>query len=352
MTVFDAAGLRRVGAILARATEEREVPGAVACLGVGSECVWLEAYGEAESSPYKERPMATGTIFDLASLTKVVATLPVILSLVEEGRLALFDPVALHLPEFAGEGREQVTIAHLLSHTAGLISGREFYRTHTGPALVHAAITEPMAGPPGERAVYSDIGFIMLGEIAARAAGKSLAEAARERVFEPLGMRDTGYLPAPALRGRIAATEAKAGRELPKVGVVHDENADAMGGVAGHAGLFAPAEDLGRYLALWVGAAHGVLAPWTLARAVACHTPAPWRRGWGWVLKGDGMDHTGDLWPETTIAHTGFTGTSLAADPASGAWAVLLTNRVHFGRQVDVRRLRARFHNAAAAAVR
>lgn len=352
MTVFDGAGLRRVEAMLARAAEEREVPGLVACAGVGAECVWLAAFGEAESSPYEVRAMAPDTIFDLASLTKVVATLPVILSLVEEGSVLVSDPVSLYLPEFGGEGRDQVTVGHLLSHTAGLISGREFYRTVSGPALIAAALAEPMAGPPGERAVYSDIGFMMLGEIAARVSGKSLADAAAERVFGPLGMRETGYLPDPALGKRIAATEVAPGRDRPKVGIVHDENAQALGGVAGHAGLFAPAADLGRYLALWVGQAQGVLSPWTRARAVACHTPPPWRRGWGWVLRGDGMDHTGDLWPQTTIAHTGFTGTSLAADPASGAWAVLLTNRVHFGRQVDIRRLRARYHNGLAAALR
>jgi CubicO group peptidase (beta-lactamase class C family) len=352
MAEFDRAALGRLEGMLGRAAEERAVPGLVASCGVGDECVWQFAAGEAESAPYEVRPMSLDTVFDLASLSKVVSTLPVVLSLIEEGRVAVSDPAVMYLPEFAGEGKEAVTVGHLLSHTAGLISGREFYRTASGPALLAAVLAEPMAAAPGERTLYSDMGFMMLGEIAQRVCGKSLAEAAAERVFAPLGMRETGYCPEPELRGRIAATEVKPGRELPKVGVVHDENAEAMGGVAGHAGLFAPIADLGRYLALWVGRGPAVLSPWMRARAVESHTPAPWRRGWGWVLKGDVMDHTGDLWPATTIGHTGFTGTCLAADPTSGVWAVLLTNRVHFGRQVDVRRLRARFHNALAAAVR
>ena len=352
MAEFDPTALRRVEGLLRRAAEEREVPGLVASCGIGANVVWQMAAGEAESAPYDVRPMTLDTVFDLASLTKVVATLPVILSLVEEGRVVISDPAALYLPEFVGEGKAEVTVGHLLSHTAGLIAGREFYRTTAGPALLAAALAEPMVAAPGERTVYSDIGFMMLGEIAARVSGKSLADAARERVFEPLGMDGTGYLPDPSLRPRIAATEVKPGRDLPKVGVVHDENAEALGGVAGHAGLFAPIADLGRYAAMWVGEGPAVLSPWMRARAVEGHTPAPWRRGWGWVLKGDGMDHTGDLWPATTIAHTGFTGTCFAADPATGIWAILLTNRVHFGRQVEVRRLRARFHNALAAAVR
>lgn len=352
MVGWDATGLRKVETLLARAVDAREVPGLVAAVGIGGDMTWQVALGEAESSPYQVRPMRPDTIFDLASLSKVVSTLPVILSLVEEGRLLVSDPAVLYLPEFAGDGKEEVTIGHLLSHTAGLISGREFYRTTSGPALLAAAVSEPMAAAPGERAVYSDIGFMMLGEIAARAGGASLAELAAARVFSPLGMRETGYSPALDLWPRVAATEVFAGHDRPKVGVVHDENAEALGGVAGHAGLFAPIADLSRYLGAWVGAGPTILSDWTRERAVACHTPSPWRRGWGWVLKGDGMDHTGDLWPQTTIAHTGFTGTCVAADPATGAWAILLTNRVHFGRQTDVRRLRARFHNALAAAAR
>ncbi len=351
MAGFERVGLGRVETMLRTSVEAREVPGLVAACGVRDDVAWQMAAGEAESAPYRVRPMTADTIFDLASLTKVVATLPVVLSLVEEGRLTVSDRVLTYLPEFAGEGKDEVTIGHLLGHSAGLIAGREFYRTTSGPALFEAAAMEPLAAAPGERTVYSDIGFLMLGEIAARVSGRSLAVAARERVFEPLGMASTGFLPDPSLKPRVAATEAKESREGPKVAVVHDENAEALGGVAGHAGLFAPVADLCRYAAMWTGGSRSVLSPWTRARALEPHAAPPARRGWGWVLKGDTMDHTGDLWPAGTFAHTGFTGTAIAGDPASGAWAILLTNRVHFGRQVDIRRLRARFHNALAAAI-
>jgi CubicO group peptidase (beta-lactamase class C family) len=347
---WDRGARARLKDLLDRAVDARLVPGAVVFAGEGEETVWRLAVGDAEVSTERRRPMREDTIFDLASLTKVVATLPLVLGLVEEGHLLLTDRVADYLPEFRGEGKEEVTIGHLLSHSGGLLWHREFFRTLSGPEVIAAAAAEPLTHPAGTRAVYSDLGYMLLGEIVARVLAEPLAEAARRRVFEPLGMRDTGYLPGPDRLTRVAATETLPGRSGPKVGVVHDDNAEAMGGVAGHAGLFAPAVDLARYAAMWVARPPALLSPAARRRAFA--PPPPARRGLGWVLRGDAMDVSGDLWPETSVGHTGFTGTSLTLDPVSGAWAVILTNRVHFGRERDIGPLRRRLHNVIAGAWR
>lgn len=344
--------LVRVRSLVEDAIARRVIPGAVVFAGQGPDVVWRLALGQSESPPHQRRPMQEDTIFDIASLTKVVATLPLVLGLVEEGALLLDDRVVDYLPEFRGGGKEDVTVAQLLTHSGGLLWHREFFRTLAGEAIVAAAMAEPLTHPPGTRTVYSDLGFMLLGEVIQRVLGAPLDEAARERVFQPLGMRDTGYLPASSLSSRIAATEALPDSAGPKIGAVHDDNAEAMGGVAGHAGVFAPTADLARYVAMWLGHPPVLLAPATRRRALLPSALSPSRRGLGWVLRGDPMDATGDLWPDATFGHTGFTGTSIAVDPASGNWALILTNRVHFGRQQDLGPLRRRLHNAIAGAWR
>lgn len=345
--------LARAQALVRRAVEERRIPGAVVAVGQGAEEVWRFAAGWADATPGRERPMREDTVFDLASLTKVVVTLPLVLGLVEEGLLALDDPVQAYLPEFAGPDKGRVRIRHLLAHTGGLAWHREFYRTRSGPDVLAAAMAEPLVAPPGETTVYSDLGFMLLGEVVRRVRGQDLDAVACRLVFEPLGMGTAAYRPPPAWRERIAATEAAAGGGGAKTGVVHDDNAEAMGGVSGHAGLFASAADLGRYAAAWLGAAgEGWLSPAVRALALRPATPPPARRGLGWVLRGDEMDFMGDLWPDAAFGHTGFTGTSLAVDPGEGMWAVVLTNRVHLGRAVDIGPFRARLHNALAGAWR
>lgn len=352
MDAWDVERLERIRPLLEEAVGGWRIPGAVAAAGEGEATAWQVAVGFAERDPYRERPMAIDTVFDLASVTKVTATVPLMLGLIEAGAVLLTDPVEHHIPEFQGPGKHLVTVGSLLTHTGGLRWHREFFRTLAGRDVVQAVIEEPLACEPGKRVVYSDLGFILLGEIASRTLGLPLEEAARQKVFEPLGMTDAGYLPRLDIAHRIAATEALPGRDGPKVGLVHDDNTEAMGGVAGHAGLFGTAADLARYAAMWLGVGPQILGPRMRTLATQCHTPAPWRRGLGWVLHGDAMDHTGDLWPTGTFGHTGYTGTSIAIDPESGRWLILLTNRVHFGRQVDISRLRRTVHNAAAGAWR
>ncbi|GMA65011.1 beta-lactamase family protein [Alicyclobacillus fastidiosus] len=345
---LDTHRLERIAALLEREIEQENIPGAVVAVGRGETTAYFECFGYAENANGRSRPMTKETVFDLASLTKVTATLPCILTLIDDGDIRLNDPVALFIPEFADAAKGVVTIRHLLTHCAGLVPSRQFYELFSTPQAIRAAIRrEGMGITPDVRTEYSDIGFMLLGEVVEAVSGLALDQFASERVFTPLGMSDTMFCPPPSLFARIAATE------YGKVGVVHDENAEALGGVSGHAGLFAPMTDLISYVSMWLG--HKPLLSDAVRRlAVENHTPAlNGNRGLGWVCRHDAYDHTGDLWPRTTVGHTGFTGTSMAFDPASGLWMIILTNDVHYGRQKKaIIRLRHRLHNLAASAIR
>jgi CubicO group peptidase (beta-lactamase class C family) len=316
------------------AVSSGRIPGAVLAAGIGGEQLVLHVAGDAQRDAHARRPMSSDTIFDLASLTKVVGTLPCVLRLISGREVGLDDPVRRYLPEFDGEGKERVTVRQLLTHTSGLPPFRNYWETIAGAARIRAAaLAEPLVSAPGSTFCYSDIGFITLGELCAAVAGRGLDRLVREVVCEPLGLADTGFLPRAGLVSRIASTEPAGG--TAKTGVVHDENAEALGGIAGHAGLFGTAGDVARYAAAWAcedGAALGLPA-WFLAEALRCQTDGlAGRRGLGWGLRHDRWDNMGPGWPPTGAGHTGFTGTSISIDPVSGLWAVLLTNAVHFGR--------------------
>jgi CubicO group peptidase (beta-lactamase class C family) len=355
--------------LIDRAVGAGVVPGAVLAAGVhAAEPLLLHVAGDAQLDATAERPMTAGTVFDLASLTKVVATLPALLYLAGRGEIGLDRPVSRYLPAFVGPGKSAVTVRQLLLHISGLPAERRYYLHLRDPAeILAAALGEPLAAEPGTVFCYSDVGFIALGELAAAVAGCRLDELVQDVVCTPLGMTSTRYRPPAEWAGRIAATEivggtgasgagggsgeageiGQAGRA--KVGVVHDENAEALGGVAGHAGLFGTAADLARYAAAWAG--NGSPMDGLRAEALRCQTEGlGGRRGLGWGLRGDKYDNMGDGWPATGAGHTGFTGTSLSVDPHSGLWAVLLTNAVHFGRGGDhsVIGLRKQVHAAVA----
>jgi len=345
------------------------IPGAVLAAGRGCEPpAVLHVAGYAQHDQQAVRAMTPDTIFDLASLTKVLATLPSVLRLVATGEIALDEPVRRYLTGFTGAGKDKVTVRQLLAHTSGLPAHRPYYELQPDPAAVlAAALAEPLVATPGTVCCYSDIGFIVLGELCAEVARRPLDELAQELVFRPLRMTSTGYRPAAALAARIASTEPDG--EIARTGVVHDENAAALGGVAGHAGLFGTAADVGRYAAAWAsatgpgpGAYTGGLAAIGVPRSLgqeavrgqtgtlADHQP-PDRRGLGWGLRGDRWDNMGEGWPATGAGHTGFTGTSISIDPGTGIWAVLLTNAVHFGRDPkhSVTTLRKLVHGLIAA---
>ncbi|MCL6452258.1 MAG: beta-lactamase family protein [Alicyclobacillus sp.] len=348
-----ARGLQYLDAFLQQEVDAGRLPGAVYAVGIGSEVVHEHAVGFAENRNGVVRPMRRDTVFDLASLTKVTATLPSILRLVDAGELRLNDPVALFLPEFSDGRKASVTVRHLLTHSAGLISHRNYYDLAASrDELLQMVRTEPLGAEPGTTVVYSDLGFILLAEIIEAVTGQRIDQFAEQAVFRPLGMTETRYCPPADQRSRIAATEEFAELGV-KVGVVHDENTYAMGGVSGHAGLFAPLSDLVRYVQMWLSRDNPVLSQAARKAAVRCWTEGlDGRRGLGFTCRRDAYDHTGDLWPETTVGHTGFTGTSLAFDPVSELWMVLLTNDVHYGRaNKTIVRLRGRVHNIVAAAV-
>ncbi|GGD72124.1 serine hydrolase domain-containing protein [Paenibacillus nasutitermitis] len=354
---LDDARIRRAFALLDEGIAAGVIPGAVASIGRNGQFVSYTA-GEAVTGAAGPIPVRPDTLYDCASLTKIVVTLPLILMLLEEGRIRLDDPVIRFLPQFSQAGKSDVTIRHLLTHTSGLIPFTDMH-SHGWDldAIIDFVLSQPLENPPGKQVAYSDMGYIVLGHIASLLYEGPLSRIAADRLLIPLGMTDTQFCPPAALRWRIAATEWYPYEKGPRWGDVHDENAYAMGGVSGHAGLFATASDLSRYATMWLGGGviegRRILSPAAIGLAVRNHTVAACggSRGLGWALKGDNFDASGDLLSAASYGHTGFTGTSIYVDPDNRITIVLLTNRVHFGRDRDIYRIRDVFHNAVAASI-
>ena len=357
--------LARIDGAVGEAVAAGDLPGAVVLVWHAGHTVYRKAFGRRAVVPEPE-PMTVDTIFDLASLTKVVATTTAVMLLVEEGRVRLGVPAARYLPGFGRHGKEGITVEQLLTHVSGLRAGFDLEREFEGYATaIEQAFDERPVAPPGARFIYSDLNFVLLGELVGRVGGLPLETFAARRIFEPLGMDDTMFRPPPRLRARIAPTEACAGLEWPCAGggatmlrgVVHDPTARRMGGAAGHAGLFGTASDLARFAAMVLsdgalGRAR-VLAPLTVARMTSLATPPGLgdRRGLGWDIDSRYAGSRGDLFPIGSFGHTGFTGTSIWIDPASETVVILLSSRVHPDGEGDVRALRARVATLAAAAV-
>ena len=364
---IDSRRLARIDTAVEAAISDGDLPGAVVLVWSQGRTAYLKAFGRRAVEPESE-PMTVDTIFDLASLTKVVATTTAVMMLVEEGRVRLRAPVADYLPGFEQHGKERITVGQLLAHVSGLRPDLDLEQQFDGreTALERTYEERPVAAPGG-RFVYSDLNFMLLGEIVARVSGQPLDEFAARRIFEPLGMGETMFLPPAALAGRIAPTEACVGVEWPcrgdaadavmLRGAVHDPTARRMGGVAGHAGLFSTAVDLARFgeMVLGGGERDGVriLAPLTVARMTSPATPAGMRdvRGLGWDIDSRYSANRGDLFPVGSFGHTGFTGTSIWIDPSSRTIVVFLSNRVHPDGGGRVVALRGRVATLAAAAV-
>lgn len=320
------------------------IPGAAAAVGVRSQVLWQYAGGHAQIQGGTPHPMTITTWFDVASLTKVMATLPALLKLASEGRLSFGDPVTRFFPDWEAHWG-QVTLRHLLTHTAGLVPHRDYYVTLRGKDQYLAAIqAEPWEHRPGETVQYSDLGFILLGAVVEAVSNTPLDRFITQEVLAPMGIREAVFCPDDPIRSQCAATEVVDGQALKSL--VHDENARAMGGVAGHAGLFATLQAVSQYAAVWASGDDTILPAVIRDACTRLQTAnLGGQRGLGWVLSGDPYDVSGDFWPATGAGHTGFTGTSIQFDRLSGVWAVLLTNRVHFGRGVNISPLRRRFHN-------
>lgn len=328
---FDQGKLDAIGVAIHEARGEKRLPGGV---------LWLErqdvsfhrAYGMASTRPVST--VAQGdTIYDAASLTKVVATTPAVLLLHERGKLNVQDPVRVHLPEFTGQGREAITIRQLLTHTSGLRPDISVNGWSGHQECIAKCMAELPRAAPDERFIYSDINFQLLDEVVRRVSKKRLDVFCAEEIFGPLKMHDTGYNPPAAKRTRIAPTTVTDGKAL--LGVVHDPRARKTSGVAGHAGLFTTAPDLARYarMLLQAGELDGVrlFKPETVQLMTSVQTPSslPARRGLGWDIDTSYSSPRGHKFPLGSFGHTGFTGPSLWIDPHSKTFVVFLCNRVH-----------------------
>lgn len=349
--------LQHAFALLDQAVKSKVIPGAVALVGRKGKIVGQHVVGYSYQSHDQKIPTQWNTVYDCASLTKVVVTLPLLLVLLERGELTLDDSVSSFIPAFSSSEKDHVTIKHLLTHTSGLASYRNLYADRRSKEeILQAVYSEDLLSTPGKNMVYSDLGYIILGEIIAKVLGLSLDKAAQQYIFQPLDMTESGFCPSQELKARIAATEFIPDAGDYKWGVVHDENAHALGGVSGHAGLFSTAEDLAKYAIMWLSQGKAgdetIFSPVTILEATQSQTKdISAQRGLGWVLKGDAFDVSGDLFSAENYNHTGFTGTSICIDPRHDLFAILLTNRVHFGRNISINYLRKRFHNALMASI-
>src|SRR5205085_9176731 len=363
--------LARIDTAVADSIAKNELPGAVVLVARRGRVVWRKAYGSRAVLPQREA-MTTDTIFDLASLTKVVATATSIMMLVERGKIRLSDPVSVYLPELKGESRDRITIEHLLLHRSGYAPDFDLSEKWSGyDEAMKRLASETLRNPPDTRFVYSDINYIALGEIVHRVSGMTLDEFARKNIYEPLGMRETGFRPRAELRPRIAPTETRraAGSYLGGVGdktvegehwlrgEVHDPTSFRMGGVAGHAGLFSTADDLAIYCQMILngGEYNGVriLSPMSVALMTRPRvvTDEGGARGLGWDIATSFSSNRGDIFPLGSFGHTGFTGTSIWIDPASQSFIVFLSNRVHPNGKGDVGSLRGRIASIVAASI-
>ena len=361
----DQARLGRIEPLINDAISQHKLSGAVVLVGVDDRIVYRKAFGARALEPGRE-PMTLDTIFDAASLTKVVATTTSVMALVEQGRIRLSDRVSTFVPGFERYGKRDITVRHLLSHTSGLRPDVDLTFDWVGAErAMELAVEEIPVARPDERVIYSDINFFLLGHIVFKVSGESLDRFARRTIFEPLGMRDTTFLPAESVRGRIAPTEKCTQYGWPCTGpdqqmlrgTVHDPTARRMGGVAGHAGLFTTAEDLATFCRMLlgggsVGSTH-VLSPLTVARMTTPSTPAGERnvRGLGWDVDSAYSSNRGELLPLGSFGHTGFTGTSIWIDPTTRMFVVFLSSRLHPDGKGDVTPLRAQVATVAASAL-
>jgi CubicO group peptidase (beta-lactamase class C family) len=307
-------------------------PGAAVVVGRKGAAVWEKGFGSLKWTPGSTRVTAERTIYDLASVSKVVGTTTAVMVLYDQGKLQLDDPVYKYVPEFSGGRKDQVTIRHLLTHRSGLPAGRDLWRVGSPAEAKRAVLATPVYCQPGACFEYRDLGADVLGWVAEAAAGEPLDRFLASRVFEPLGMRETMYRPADSLRTRIAPTEMTPPRGYPLQGEVHDENAYAMGGVVGHAGLFSTAADLAVFSQMMLngGTYNGVrVISDSTVRLFTRRTAGTRALGWDTCAGNGGC---GQYLSERAFGHTGYTGTSLWIDPDREMFVILLTNRVHAAR--------------------
>ena len=342
--------LASVDAVIAQALHDGNIPGAVLLVGHNGQVIYRKAYGNRALEPRRE-PMTLETIFDLASLTKVVATTTAVMKLVEQGKIRLNDPVAKYLPEFGQNGKEDITVRQLLTHYSGLEPDLDLKTIWEGKETAYRmAFGEAPEAPPGSRFSYSDVNFIVLGALVERVSGETLDKYCERRIFAPLKMMHTRFTPPAALRPKIAPTQYDENEHMLR-GVVHDPTARRMGGVAGHAGLFSTADDLAKFSQALLNGGGGVLTALSVEKMTRPEQPpsAPVLRGFGWDIDSPFSSNRGDLLPVGSYGHTGFTGTSMWIDPTTQTYIILLTNAVHPRGKENAIALRSKVATAVAA---
>lgn len=328
---LDGSQLERIDTVVAQGIGEGQMPGCVVLVARHGKIAFLKAYGHRALEPTPV-PMTTDTLFDMASLTKSVATATSLMLLIDCGMVELDDPVARHVPDFGQNGKQAITVFQLLTHQGGLIADNPLRDYADGPQEAFRRIfaLETIA-EPGKRFVYTDVGFIMLGELVRRVTGQSLDQFSAAKIFKPLGMSETTYLPGQTLRERAAPTEQRNGTWM--MGEVHDPRAYELGGVAGHAGLFSTAMDLAVYAQMLLneGEYEGtrILSREAVQTMTAGYPVPDGLRGLGWDVRSKYSSNRGDGFSRHAFGHGGFTGTAMWIDPKFDLAVVFLANRLH-----------------------
>jgi CubicO group peptidase (beta-lactamase class C family) len=360
-----------IDVLVEHAIDDHHIPGAVVVIGHGGHVVFRKAYGHRALVPAEE-PMTLDTIFDMASLTKPLMTALAVMQLVQQGKVDVDAPVAKYIPEFAANGKGDITVRDLLTHYSGLPPdlGLADPWEGKGEAFRRAFAIAP-AGPAGEKFVYSDINYVVLGALVERLSGLPLDVYAERHIIMPLGLKHTRYLPPESWLPLIAPTEYEHGKSASGVpglatgpgdvvlrGVVHDPTARRMGGVAGHAGLFSCGDDVADYAQSLLNRLAGRPSRFPLSRAWLRRMTTPEQpaggkavRGFGWDIDSPYSSNRGKIFPIGSFGHTGFTGTSLWIDPKSDTYVVILTNAVHPNGPTGITQLRSHIADAAATAL-
>jgi uncharacterized protein YbbC (DUF1343 family)/CubicO group peptidase (beta-lactamase class C family) len=335
--------------IINDAISQKQIPGAVLIVGHDGHVIFRKAYGHRAIEPRREA-MTLTTVFDCASLTKVISTTIAVMQLWERGKFRMSDPVAKYIPEFAQNGKQDITIRQLLIHYSGLAPDLDLSKPFLGKeAAYRMAFEETPERAPGSRFVYSDINFEVLGALVERLSGESLDAYSQKHIFLPLKMNQTRYLPPRAWVPRTAPTEEDENHHMLR-GVVHDPTARRMGGVAGHAGVFSTADDLAKFAQALLDGGRGVLTSATVTKMASPQQPATGTavRGFGWDIDSPFSTNRGELLPVGSFGHTGYTGVSLWIDPATKTYIVLMTNSVHMGDKGSAVSLRTKVATAVA----
>jgi CubicO group peptidase (beta-lactamase class C family) len=366
---LQASRLNSIDAVFTKAIGAGETPGAVVLVARHGQIAYFKAFGNRSTQP-KTEPMTNDTIFDIASLTKVIATAPSIMLLVENGTLRLEDKVKRYLPNFTGGGKDGITLRQLLTHYSGLPPDFDLSRPWSGYQAALGELWKIItAAEPGKEFAYSDLNFITLGEIVRTVSGKTLDVFAHEHIFVPLDMKETCFRPLEKMVARIAPTEtrrntlkylkgisSKESLDVMLRGEVHDPTAWRMGGVAGHAGLFSSAQDLAIYAQMLLDRGNYPGGRLLSAAAIQAMTSpqspdhSNQIRGYGWDIESSYSSPRGDLF-EKGYGHTGFTGTSLWIHPPTGTFIIILSNRVHPDGGKDINHLRGAIANIVAGAI-